>query len=390
MQENHYLPVNWIDGMKINKSHFIAQENAMIYQLAQNTSCMLNELNYGLLPVGTERPGLKLFISTDNQKKLQVRVQQCRAITAGGYYIEFNEDTVILGSPITTPVVSEPGSLKDLRKISAEFFIVLTINPYKRMPHGLIDAVEIPPRLPYTVPFLSVDIIPVEEVARNILGGFQLPVGKMSIEDQRVFLEEDYIPPCTNITSHPELLEIHAGLEQFYGKMETYSLQIIQKIIQKKQSNDMALIVQKLCENILSFTASQLADIKSSGVVKPPVSMIVTISAFSRLIKNIIDCYLGAGKEELISYFTEWCNVSQGELESIIIQLSNHQYDHLDINNSMNKVTEFTKIVSALFHRLARLEYIGKRKEAGIFVKEEAVNQGIDNSNQKRSRFLAD
>ncbi len=56
----------------------------------------------------------------------------------------------------------------------------------------------------------------------------------------------------------------------------------------------------------------------------------------------------------------------------------------------MNKVTEFTKIVSALFHRLARLEYIGKRKEAGIFVKEEAVNQSIDNSNQKRSRFLAD
>jgi hypothetical protein len=156
--------------------------------------------------------------------------------------------------------------------------------------------------------------------------------------------------------------------------METYSLQIIQKIIQKKQSNDMAVIVQKLCEYILSFTASQLADIKSSGVVKPPVSMIVTISAFSRLIKNIIDCYLGAGKEELISYFTEWCNVSQGELERIIIQLSNHQYDHLDINNSMNKVTEFTKIVSALFHRLARLEYIGKRKEAGIFVKEEAVN----------------
>jgi hypothetical protein len=390
MQENHFLPVNWIDGMKINKTHFIAQENAMTYQLAQNTSCMLNELNYGLLPVITGGAGLKLFISTDNQRKLQVRIQQCRAITAGGYYIEFNEDTVIHGSTITAAVVSEPASLKDLRKQSSEFYIVLSINPYKRHPHGLVDVVEIPPRLPFTVPTFSVDLIPVEEVARNILGGFQLPVGKLSIEEQRVFLEEDYIPPCTCISSHPELLEIHAGLEQFYGKMETYSLQIIQKIIQKKQSNDMAPIVQKLCENILAFTASQLAELKSSGVVHPPVSMIVKISSLSRLMKNTMDCYLGSGKEELVTYFTEWCNVSQGELERIIMDLSNHQYDHLDINHSMDKVTEFTKIVSGLFHRLARLEYIGKRKEAGIFVKEEVVKQAQENPVQRRRSFLAD
>ena len=390
MQENNFLPVNWIDGMKINKSHFMAEENALVYQLAQNTSCLLNELNYGLLPVFTGGAGLKLFISTDNQRKLQVRVQQCRAITAGGYYIEFNEDTLIQGAVLSTPVVSAPATLSDLRKKSSEFYIVLTINPYKRLPHGLVDVDEIPPRLPFTVPSISVDLIPVEEVARNILGGYQLPVGKMSIEEQRVFLEEDYIPPCASIISHPELLEIHAGLEQFYGKMETYSLQIMQKIIQKKQSNEMAVIVQKLCENIINFTASQLAELKSAGAIFQPISMIIKISSLSRVLKNTMDCYLGAGKEELINYFTEWCSVSQGELERIIIALANHQYDHLDINNSMEKVTEFTKIWSGLFYRLARLEYIGKRKEAGIFVKEEIVKQGSDTPGPKRRSFLAD
>jgi len=150
------------------------------------------------------------------------------------------------------------------------------------------------------------------------------------------------------------------------------------------------VIVQKLCENILAFTASQLAELKSAGVVCAPVTMITKVSALSRLMKNTIDCYLGAGKEELINYFTEWCNVSQGELERIIIELANHQYDHLDINNSMDKVTEFTKIVSGLFHRLAKLEYIGKRKEAGIFVKEEVIKQGPDGPAPKRRSFLAD
>ena len=36
---------------------------------------------------------LKIVISSDNQKKLQVRILRCRAITAGGYYIEVNDDT---------------------------------------------------------------------------------------------------------------------------------------------------------------------------------------------------------------------------------------------------------------------------------------------------------
>ena len=389
MDDNYYyLPVNWMDGMKINKNHFVTQENALQFQLAQNTSALLNELNYGLLPVQNGGSGLKLFISTDNQKRIQVRIQKCRALTAGGYYIEFNEDTMIKGAALSTPITSALFPLADLKKKSTQFYIVLTINPYKRTPHGLVDIAEIPPRLPYSLPGVSVDLIAVEDVERNMLGSFQLPVGKLAIEDQRVVLEEDYIPPSTSVMSHPELLEIHGGLEQFYGKMETYSLQIIQKIFQKKQSNELAVIVQKLCENILMFTASQLADLKSTGLVRPPVSLIIKISSLARLMKNTLDIYLGSGKEELITYFTEWSNINQGELERVIMELSNHQYDHLDINESMDKVTEFTRIVSGLFHRLARLEYIGKRKEAGIFVKEEEVNQA--SVVPKRRSFLAD
>lgn len=388
MQENHFLPVNWVDGMKINKSHFIAEASALTYQLAQNTSCMLNELNYGLLPLLKVGGSVKLFISTDNQRKIQVRVQQCRAITAGGFYIEFNEDTKIQGA-VLPPVLSEPTGLKEIRDKALEYYIVLTINPFIRIPHGTVDVAEIPPRLPFTIPSISVDLIPVSEVARNILGGYQLPVGKMSIEEQRVFLEEDYIPPCTSIASHPGLLEIHAALEQFYGKMELYALQIVQKIIQKKQVNDMAGIVHKICEYMLSFTASRMAELKSSGVVQPPVSMITSISSLSRAVKNIIDCYLGAGKEELINYFAEWCNVSQAELEHIIIDLANHQYDHLDINRSMDKVTEFTRIISGLFNKLSRIEYIGIRKSGSVFVNEIAVKQP-DTPVQKRRSLLGE
>src|ERR1022692_2199970 len=390
MEENFFLPVNWVDGMKINKTHFIAQDNATLYQLAQNTNCLLNELNYGLLPVGDGNAGVKIFISTDNQKKLQVRIQKCRAITPGGYYIEFNEDTSLQSKNIAAEVVNEPVTLKDLKNKAVEFYIVVTINPYKRIAYGTMDSAESPPRIPYSAPTFFIDLMPVAEARKNAIGAFQVPVGKMSIQDQNVILQEDYIPPCTSVSSHPDLLEIQAGLEQFYSKMELYSLQIVQKIMQKKQANDMAVIVQKLCENICMFTASELAELKALGIIQPPVYAVSKVSSLSRMMKNTLDFYLGNGKEELINYFTEWCNTSQGELEGAIMNLSNHQYDHLDINDSIEKISKFTKIISRLFYQLSRLEYIGKRKEAGIFVKEEVVQKGQENISQKRRSFLAD
>jgi hypothetical protein len=390
MQDNQYLQVNWVDGMKINKSHFIAQDNAQIYQLAQHSSCLLNELNYGLLPVQQGGMGLKIFLSIDNQQKVQVRVQQCRAITAGGYFIEFNEDTALHGNNLKTQLLSIPVALRDLKSRSSAFYIVLTINPYQRVPYGAAEAAELPPRIPYSLPLFSVDLLPAEQVTKNAIGAMQLPLGKITVEDQKVMLEEDYIPPCVSVSSHPDLLEIQAGLEQFYSKMELYALQIIQKILQKKQANDMAVIVQKVCEIISFFTASQLAELKTVGIVQPPVYMVSKVSSLARLIKNTLDFYLGSGKEELMNYIAESCSISQGELEGAILQLSGHQYDHMDINRSIENVSKFTKVLSHLFYQLSRLEYIGKRKDAGIFVKEEVVNRVQDAPVQKRRSFLAD
>jgi hypothetical protein len=390
MQENTYLPVNWIDGMKINKSHFIAQEQAIVYQIAKATGSLLTDLSYGLLPSGNGGTGLKLFISVDNQQKVQVRIQQCRAITAGGYYIEFNEDTALSANNLQTPLASIPQPLKDLRDKSSSYYVVLTINPYKKMPYGPANPAEAPARLPYTVPFFAVDLVAMADVAKNKLGLFQLAVGKLILEEQRVILDEEYIPACCSVNSHADLLEIHAALEQFLAKMETYSLQIIQKIMHKKQANDMSVIVQKMCEQIMLFTATQLAELKAVGLVQPPVYLVTKVSSLARLVKNVLDCYMGSGKDELINYFTEWCNFSQGELEAAITLLANHSYDHLDINNSVEKITGFTKILSQLFYQLARLEYIGKRKEAGIFVKEEAITPTSEQPAPKRRSFLAD
>lgn len=389
--DNSYLPVNWIDGMKINKTHFLAQDRAMLFQLAQTVSGLLNDLNYGLLPPLANNKGIKLFISTDNQQKVQLRLHSCRAITAGGYYVEFTADTALKGNNLQTEVISQPVAIKELKEKSGSFYVVLSVDPFKRVPFGEADPSEVPPRIPFTNPSYSLDLISTSEVTKNRLGAFQLPLGKIIIEDQKALLDESYIPPCSTVSSHPDLLEIHASLEQFFAKMENYALIVIQKIQQKKQNNEMAVIVQKLCEQVLFFTGTEVAELKSMGLIQAPVHIVSKLCSLARVFKNTLDCYLGTGKEELVNYLTEWCSFTKGELESTILSASNHQYDHLDINSSVEKVSIFTIIISNLFHQLARLEYIGKRKESGIFVKEEVISPTPQSPDPKKRRsFLAD
>jgi hypothetical protein len=376
MQHNQYqyLPVHWIDGMKINKSHFIAQNNAYTSQIAQGVSGLLNTYNYGLLPnTYNDSNGLKLFVTTDNQQQVQVRLQKCRAITLGGHVIQLDEDTPLNGGYIGAPIPNLSIPFSELKGKASDYLIILVVNPYERIPYGFADPAEVPPRVPYTLPAYNLQLMPVNGANPNALGNFQLPVGKLKVLEQKVMLDEDYIAPCSAVSSHYDLVEIHAALEQFFGKMELYALQIIQKILQKKQQNEMAGIVQKVCESISYFTASHLGNFKLVHLHQPPVLLINTVTAFARLLKNILDFYTGSGKEELINYCIEWCDVKQGELEGAITSLANHQYNHLNINESIEKIAGFTKLINQLFASLARLEYIGKRKDTGIFVKEQII-----------------
>lgn len=392
MQPQEFLPVNWSDGMKINKTHFVAQDNAFTYRQAQTVSSFLNEHNYGLLPVlNGEQTAAKLFLSLDNEQTVHLRIQRCRAITRGGYVIEFTGDTSLNGNGLSVTVPGLQVPFSRLKERADAFYVLLSLNPYERAPFGEADPREIPARLPYTAPSYHLQLIAVEETDHHSIGDFQVPVGKVVLNEQVIRLVENYIPPCTAVNSHSELLEVHAGLEQFFGQMELYALQIIQKIIQKNQQNNLASAIHRICESIAAYTATECSNFRLTYLYQPPVMMVTAVSGIARTVKNTIDFFVGTTKDELMSYFTEWCGVTQEELETSIIEVCNYRYDHMDINDALEKVTKFTRIVSALFGNLARLEYIGKKREAGIFVKEQLLTPEVPNSGiKKRRSFLAD
>ncbi|HUN03473.1 MAG TPA: hypothetical protein PLS00_11505, partial [Niabella sp.] len=104
------------------------------------------------------------------------------------------------------------------------------------------------------------------------------------------------------------------------------------------------------------------------------------------VLKNTIDLRIGSGKDELMNYLCEWCELNQGELESLLSNMAALRYNHNDINQNINAIIEFAKVIGKLFNTLSNLEFIGKRKESGLFVKEEPIASQADSIAPKPKR----
>jgi hypothetical protein len=390
--KNYFLPVNWTDGMKISKDHFLQDQYARIQDQAFATGAHINNINYGLLPaVAFNQNAIRLFINVDNQQNVVVKLLNCRAVTPGGYVIDIVQNGANEITDVEEKVIGLSVPFSELKLKSEKYFIVLSVNPYQRNPFGNASAEELPPRIPFTVPQYNLSLLPEENFNHRTIGLYQLAIGKFFIKEQNIQVDENYIPPCVATNAHPELVDVFAGIEEFLSKMELYSIQILQKIILKKQQNELALIVQRLCENILQFTNSNAMVYRWSMLHQPPLHMLSVVASLARVFKNTLDQYIGTHKEELINYFMEWCELRQGEMESLITNLTTHKYAHENINYTVEVTALFTKSISTLFHNLSRLDYIGKKRDANIFVKEEMVKSDYPEiAATKRRSFLAD
>ncbi|MDY8138346.1 hypothetical protein [Aquimarina sp. 2201CG5-10] len=368
VNKNHHQ-VNWIDGMKINKKHFIESENAFTQSLQLIASRDINAVNYGLLPDLVAQEAVDMVFSMDGQDTIKVQLNRCKAITSGGYIITI--------TPEISSFLEQMGNvIKTEYKVNEEdqeCYVVLSVNPYVRVPIGDSDADEEPPRHPYVLPQYNLHVISTNEANLDEFGKHHITIGKIVFTEGVPALAEDFIPPCTSIQSHQDLRYIYTEIHTFFNAIEKYSMNIIQKIHQKKQTNDLARMVLTLTENVLQHLGGVLPEFRLYDRQLPPVTMIIKLMALSRVIKNSMDVYVGTGKEELLNYLSDWCDLNQGAFENVLVEMIELEYQHTDINKSLHHVSGFTKLMLSLFKKLNELDYIGKKSDSNIFVKEEVI-----------------
>jgi len=379
---NHF-PVNWIDGMKINKNHFLEVQNFVSDSIRDSIGIHTSMINYGLLPVAEP---IKMNLIIDNHKLLRIKVEECHAITPNGSRIDIGtSESLSLSIPY-------PETVRELKENeSAVLLACISVNHFKRTPYGEPDPEENPPRYPYTHPEYSLNLIPEDELKNTIgFGANYLTIGKILVNAGESKIDDNYIPPSISVSSHQKLQELYTEIDRFYGQIELYSVQIAQKIHSKKQSTDLAMMMERLSDKTLNYLGTEINRLRWMSPHTPPANMLLSVVALARVLKNFIDARSGAGKEELLNYFAEWCNVSQGDFEVIFSETINTDYNHNQMDIVIAKITRFMKTLEDLFSILSRLDYIGKKRDGSIFVSENTDDKEAV-IHAKRSRtFLAD
>lgn len=379
---NHF-PVNWIDGMKINKTHFNDMQDFVSDSARDAIGVHTSMINYGLLPVNDS---IKMNLIIDNHQLLRIKVEKCHAITPNGARIDIEaSESLSLSIPY-------PETVRELKENESTVLLAcISVNHFKRTPYGEPDPEENPPRYPYTHPEYSLNLIPEDELKNTIgFGANYLTIGKILVNSGESKIDDNYIPPSTSVASHQKLQDLYTEIDRFYGQIELYAVQIAQKIHAKKQTNELATMMEMMSDKTLNYLGMEINRLRWMSPHTPPANMLLSVVALARILKNFIDARSGAGKEELLNYFAEWCNVSQGDFETIFSETINTDYNHNQMDNVISKIVRFMKTLEDLFSILSRLDYIGKKRDGSIFVSENTDEREAV-IHAKRSRtFLAD
>jgi hypothetical protein len=370
--------VNWIDGMKINREHFISVQNFISDSVRDAIAVRTNAINYGLLPI-VENP-IIMNTSMDHYGTLTIKVEECHAITPNGNRIQISR--MLSDEPIEFQ--------KEINTNGDEilYYIFLAVLPYT-VPYGEADPQEYPPRIPYLKSTYTIELFSVDELKKEEdgLGGNYLMLGRINIGNGKVELDKNYIPPCSSILCDSRLEEMYQYIYNFYTDMEKYAIQISQKIHIKKQHNSLSDIIDRINERILLFLGSEINHFSLLSPYVPPCEMIASIAGFARVIRNFVDAHSGAGKEELLNYFSEWCSVTQGEFEKVFSTLISNNYNHNHIYRNIEQINTFIKMIEGLYNNLSHLDYIGKKPDGGIFVAE-TTNENRDIIRRTRSLLV--
>ena len=378
LPEIKYLSVNWIDGMKVNKNHFIQLENALNDQLRDSIGFNLTNYNYGLLPPA---PGminsLNLKLDFDQTRMIRLKLLECRAITHGGARIEIINTQQ---QALTLPVDHLTVELNSNELIENEYDIIVTVNPFNHIPSGSPDPDENPPRHPYTIPEYRVQIIPQGQLNDTNQWAYHLLIGKMRVVGGEVKIFDDYIPPCSTIGSYSPLLDIYYDLGNTLSSIGSNTTKIVQKIRSKGQQDPLAKNVLYLTEKIVFFLAYEMTPFRLLNPELPPIYIIIPFIQLAHLTKTALYCLPINEKEEIANYFSDWTERSPGAFENIMEDLIATEYNHMNISNAIKQVRKFAEVISTLCEKLSELDYIGKSKPKskparGILVNEESEDR---------------
>ena len=368
------LLVNWVDGMKISRHHLQGTEDYFIDSIRDSVNIRLTGYNYGLLPPykdQTYSSDFEIMERTTNHVEIELR--SCNAITAGGCRININPSD-------HTGYLKLDYAFNDSDQPQENVWdIILIVHPFGRVPTGVPDPDETPPRHPLADRQYDLSVTLSGLINSEELGMHNLIIGRVIKNGNRYEVDRSYIPPCMSMLSHPDLKTYYANFGKYLNDIEVSSHKIIQKILDRDNSMSVAVNTQFLCEHILNYIVSIYFRFKNMGRNYSPIELTDVFASFAHICFVALNYIPRKKREEMLQYFYEWSDVTPGNFVDLLTNMLETTYDHNDIRTIMERIDMFLSVFTSLWLKLSSLEYIGQRKENVVVAiqnqKQETVSQ---------------
>ena len=363
-----YDAVNWVDGMKISQKHFDAQTNFVLDGLREVRAVFCNALNYGLLPLEGQQKDASFFaVYGSITGDLEVVVKHCRAVTPSGFRIDLVDFRTSLKALV--PTVGE-----ELGQNTLAYYLIVSVNPFAKVPFGTLDLEETPPRYPFTKSSYRMELVSVDTLNQggvNGRGNFIL-LGKVRIQGDTLETDEHFIPPCTSMLSHPLLLNCYHNMAKTLPLLQKYAVKILQKNISERQNTNLGSNVKRLCQALIHDIGSSYYQFRNIIPHAAPVYFIGCFSQMAVHLYQVTTILAAADLEEMLNYLGEWSEIAPHVFLRQLSAVAEIKYIHENCGEHLTEIQLFISSLEKVFLKLSELDYIGQRKE-NIIVNEQEV-----------------
>lgn len=372
-----YLPVNWVNGLKLTSRHFFANQYSQTEALNREAERSLTSYNYGL---GEALEGigdnLEIEISGDTMTTLCVRLKNCNAITKGGLPIIYYEG--LYGDEIPQATISESG----LQAEDSEYMVLVSVDPYHPVPVGEPDPEEVPLHHPYVLPSIKLHIVPKSQVNQPFYSQNFLLVAEVCRHGNTYKINYQYIPPVQHSSCHEGIKTFITQLGRTLRSIKEDVKLIYSRNVADKRRDTLANNTFELCKSFSAFYNSKIFFIEQIALEQPPIYLVQAVNELANGLNTALQALSETEREQLLQYFYEWTNVTPSEFITKIESVTGLIYDHTHINQSLQTVGALVTLLSKMFHKMSELEYIGMVRE-NIIVGDES--REATESQKKRS-----
>lgn len=295
--------INWVDGMLLNKKHFRGLEDYLLSNLyAANRFLTLQ--GYGIMNDfngDKEYPQIHFSVDSSDSRKQKVvfeRLEFC-ALTASGTIIDVANENFQhqkAGSGAIIVDVEE-------QKISHgdPLYVVILIQPYETVGTGSAEGSAEPLRSPNCVPLAELKCVSSTSPNENIVGSNHFPIAKIKIINNRLEIDNNYIPPCLNTAAHGAFNSRVSRLKTALSELSNN----IEEFIRSNQdvSEPNISFMTSVFFTLYPYLIGHLAFFSEEGNLLAPREIFGRIKSFAMQFKKLLLC-----NSEAYAFFTEAWN----------------------------------------------------------------------------------